>query len=37
MKGLSKEEKILMFSYAAIAVAYGFLFYIKYKHISEKA
>ena len=36
MKNLSREEKVLMFSYAAIAVAYAMLFYYKYKHISEK-
>lgn len=36
MKGLSKEEKVLMFSYGAIALAYAMLFYYKYKHISKK-
>ncbi len=37
MKGLSREEKMLMLSYAAIAVAYGFLFYVKFQHLSNKA
>ena len=37
MKNMSKEEKVLMFSYAAITLAYAMLFYYKYKHISSKS
>jgi hypothetical protein len=32
----TKEEKILLFAYAAIAIAYGSLFIIKYSHIKKR-
>jgi hypothetical protein len=32
MKKLSREDMMLLVAYAAITVAYGTLFYYKYKH-----
>jgi hypothetical protein len=32
----SKEDKLLLFGYGAIAVAYTILFVIKFKHIRSK-
>jgi hypothetical protein len=32
MKNLSKEDMALLIAYGAITVAYGLLFYYKYKH-----
>lgn len=32
MKKLSKEDMALLIAYAAITIAYGTLFYYKYKH-----
>lgn len=35
-KNSSKEDKLLLFGYGAIAVAYTILFVIKFKHIKNK-
>ena len=35
-KKLFSETNVLLFAYAAIAVAYGILFYTKYSHKSVK-
>ncbi len=35
-KNATQEEKILLAAYAAIAIAYGALFFIKYKHIKKR-
>jgi hypothetical protein len=32
---MSKEEKLLLVAYAGIALAYGVLFYIKFKHLKH--
>lgn len=32
---LSKEDKILMFAYAGIVLAYGLMLYVKYKHLKQ--
>jgi hypothetical protein len=32
----TNEEKMLLIAYGGIAVAYGILFIIKYKHLSKK-
>lgn len=36
MKNLSKEDKLLLVGYGAIAIAYSILFIIKLKHASNK-
>jgi hypothetical protein len=36
LKNVSTEDKLLIFGYASIAVAYSILFIIKYKHIATK-
>jgi hypothetical protein len=34
-KDLPKEEKLLLFSYLGITLAYGILFYQKFKKVSK--
>lgn len=33
---MSTEDKLLLVGYGSIALAYGILFMIKYKHLSHK-
>lgn len=33
---MSNEDKLLLVGYGAIALAYGILFVIKYRHIQKK-
>lgn len=35
LKNATKEEKLLLLAYAAIAIAYGALFVVKYNHIKK--
>ena len=37
MKNISKEDKLLLIGYGAIAIAYSILFIIKMKHATSKA
>lgn len=36
LKNATKEDKILMFAYAAAAIAYVALFVVKYSHVKKK-
>jgi len=36
LKNLSREDKLLMLGYGAIAIAYSILFVIKVKHAKHK-
>lgn len=37
MKSISKEDRLLLIGYGAIAIAYSILFIIKMKHATHKS